>query len=64
MKNTISYPNDRVTAEEQQAQYLKWELPFRQLLNEIYWDNYAEDLMENDPEAYAREYWYFIRIYD
>ena len=43
---------------------LKWEAPFRDLLNQIYWAGYAEQLLEKDPEGYNREYFYFIRTYD
>lgn len=42
----------------------KWELPFRDLLDEIYWQGYSKKLIENDPEEYQREYWYFIKMYD
>lgn len=55
---------EEITAEEQQAQYQKWEIPFQELLDEIYWPGYTIDLLENNPSAYEREYWYFIRIYD
>jgi len=42
----------------------KWELPFRDLLDEIWWPGYADELLRDNPDEYAREYWYFIRIYD
>ena len=55
---------EEIAAEEQQAQYQKWEIPFQELLDEIYWSGYSEALLETNPEAYAREYWYFIRLYE
>ena len=42
----------------------KWEIPFRDLLDEIYWPGYAERLASENPEAYQMEYDYFIQLYD
>jgi len=42
----------------------KWEGPFRDLLDEIYWSGYAETLAEENPEAYSLEYFYFMELYD
>ncbi len=42
----------------------KWEQPFRELLSEIYWPGYAENLARENPTAYQREYYYFISLYD
>jgi|FLOH01.1.fsa_nt_gi hypothetical protein len=41
----------------------KWEEPFRDLLNQIWWPGYATDLMQNNPDEYAREYFYFMALY-
>ena len=43
---------------------LKWEASFRDLLGDIFWPEYAQWLLENDPDAYQREYFYFISLYD
>ena len=51
--------------EQQQADLLqKWELPFRDLLDEIYFPGYAEQILEENPEYYQSEYEAFIRLYD
>lgn len=42
----------------------KWEEPFKDLLDEIYWSGYAETLAEENPEAYSLEYYYFMALYD
>jgi len=42
----------------------KWEEPFQDLLDEIYYPGYSTQLMEEDPENYQREYFYFITLYD
>ncbi len=41
----------------------KWLQPFHQLMNEIYYPGYIETLEKEDPEAYSREYWYFVALY-
>lgn len=43
---------------------MKWEVPFRELLDQIYWSGYAEQLIEENPDAYQSEYFYFISLYD
>lgn len=42
----------------------KWESPFRDLLDDIYWPGYSKQLIEDDPEKYQREYFYFMQLYD
>ncbi len=42
----------------------KWEQPFRELMDEIYYPGYAQQLIIDDPEDYQREYFYFIQLYD
>ena len=42
----------------------KWEIPFRDLLDQIYWPGYADQLIEENPDAYHTEYFYFISLYD
>lgn len=42
----------------------KWEEAFRDLLDEIFFPGYSQRLFEEKPEAYQREYYYFIRIFD
>lgn len=41
----------------------KWELPFRELMDQIYYTGFSEQLLIENPEDYHREYWYFIQIY-
>ncbi len=41
----------------------KWLEPFRQLMDQIYYPGYIENLEKDDPKAYNREYWYFIAQY-
>ncbi len=60
-----STPNPIDANEQQQAELLqKWELPFRDLLDEIYYPGYAEQIIQDDPEAYQSEYEAFMRLYD
>jgi hypothetical protein len=60
-----SKPNAIHANEQQQSDQLqKWELPFRDLLNQIWWPGYAEQIIQEDPEAYRSEYEAFIRLYD
>lgn len=42
----------------------KWEQPFRELMDQIYFSGYSDQLLSEDPDTYHREYWYFIKIYD
>ena len=42
----------------------KWEGAFRKLLDEIFYPGYWRKLLEEDPEAYQREYWYFVVLFD
>ena len=57
-QNEIPYPG--IT----QNQSLKWQEPFNDLLDEIYFNGYAADLILNDPQEYSREYFYFMALYD
>jgi hypothetical protein len=60
-----SKPNAIHANEQQQSDQLqKWELPFRDLLDEIYYPGYAAMIIVEDPEEYHRQYWYFIKMYD
>ncbi len=43
---------------------LKWENAFQDLLNEIYFEGYAQQLLVENPTAYQSEYYYFISLYD
>ena len=43
---------------------MKWEIPFRDLLDQIYWPGYSQQLLEENLEAYQLEYYYFISLYD
>jgi len=36
---------------------------FHQLLTEIYYEGYPEQLLRENPEAYSREYFYFRLLY-
>lgn len=42
----------------------KWEQPFKDLLDEIFWSGYSEQLIKDDPRSYQREYFYFMQLYD
>ena len=55
--NAIEEITAQVTAQ-------KWEEPFRELLDEIYWLGYAETLAEESTEIYCREYFYFMAMYE
>lgn len=58
-------PNPIDAYEQQQAELLqKWELPFRDLLDEIYYPGYAEMIIVEDPAYYQSEYEAFMRLYD
>ena len=41
----------------------KWEQPFQQMMDEIYWSGYAEKLAAENPTAYQTEYFYFLAMY-
>lgn len=43
---------------------LKWESAFRDLQDQIFWPGYSLQLLEENPEDYQREYFYFISLYD
>ncbi len=58
--NTMITTDSNIAADTHQ----KWEQPFRDLLDEIWWPGYADDLLQNNPQEYSREYWYFIQLYD
>ena len=42
----------------------KWEVPFRELLDQIYWVGYSEQLAKENLQAYQTQYFYFISLYD
>jgi len=42
----------------------KWEQPFRELMDQIYYPGYAQQLIRENPMEYARQYFYFIKLYD
>ena len=60
MKTLTELPNPLSKVEPEQ----KWVEPFADLLDEIYFPGYAKSLAEENPEAYNREYWYFMALYD
>ena len=41
----------------------RWQEPFDELLDEIYWKNYSVELMEESPEVYQSEFCNFISLY-
>ena len=43
---------------------MKWERSFRDLMDEIYFPGYSEQLLNERPEDYKSEYYAFIRLYD
>ena len=59
------YTTDTITESSTQMEVLqKWEQPFRDLMDEIYWPGYTQQLISDDPEAYNREYFYFMQLYN
>ena len=65
MNHYHSNPNAIHANEQQQADLLqKWEAPFRDLLDEIYYPGYAEQIIQNDPAYYTSEYLAFMALYD
>ncbi len=65
MNHYHSNPNQTDAYEQQQAELLqKWELPFRDLLDEIWWPGYSEQILQENPEYYQSEYEAFMRLYD
>jgi hypothetical protein len=42
----------------------RWQEPFDDLLDEIYWKGYSHHLVEESPETYQREFFHFIAQYD
>ena len=49
---------------EKEEKLMKWEQSFRDLLDEIYYEGYAEFLLKEDPDAYRLEYDAFMALYD
>ena len=45
-------------------QSMKWEEAYKQLLDEIYYPGFAQQLIKEDPAHYQREYKAFIDLYD
>ena len=43
---------------------MKWRDAFEDLLDEIYFQGYSQQLFEEDNKAYQKEYFYFISLYD
>ena len=43
---------------------MKWEHSFRELLDEVWWPGYSQQLLEENLEAYQLEYYYFVALYD
>lgn len=43
---------------------MKWEQAFRDLLDEIHFKGYSQQIIVEKPEEYQREYFYFISLYD
>ncbi|MFK5857225.1 MAG: hypothetical protein QM503_13930 [Bacteroidota bacterium] len=66
LAGTMYINNDKecVDISVQNDQPLMWQQPFNDLLDEIYYPGYADKLMDEDPESYSREYWYFMQLYD
>jgi len=57
--------NDKNPSPDQQLDLSqKWEAAFRELLDQIYWVGYSEQLAKENLEAYQTEYFYFISLYD
>ena len=42
----------------------KWEGAFRDLQDQIWWPGFSEQLIEDDPARYQKEYEYFMLAYD
>lgn len=58
-QDSVYYPD--ISTDDQP---LKWQEPFNDLLDEIYFPGFAKQLVEERPEEYAREYFYFMQLYD
>ena len=43
---------------------MKWEQAFRDILDDVWWPGYSQQLFEENPEGYQKEYFYFIALYD
>ncbi len=54
--NTDIEPNQHLELSQ------KWEVPFRELLDQIYWSGYSQQLFDEYPKAYQKEYFYFIAL--
>ena len=59
MNNKVSNPKP-----DPLESLMKWEEAFQELLDQIYWKGYSQQLVRENPEAYKREYFYFRAIYD
>ena len=59
----MSYVDNPLNDENQVDTTQKWDEPFADLLNEIYYLGYAKNLAKESPEEYSREFWYFVEIY-
>ena len=49
---------------ESEDQQQKWEKPFQELLDEIYWTGYTDQMLEDRPQHYQDEFKSFISMYD
>ncbi len=54
---------ESVISEEPNEICQKWEEPFQQLMDEIYWPGYSQHLLEINSNEYAREFFYFRVLY-
>jgi hypothetical protein len=50
--------------QEMQTYPRKWEDAFCDLMDEIYFKGYSAQLLQEKPDAYELEYFYFITLYD
>lgn len=60
----MSYTDNPLNDENQVDTTQKWDEPFRELLDDIFYPGYADNLAEENPVAYNTEYYYFLAVYD
>ena len=42
---------------------MNWEEPFKEYMDEIFWDGFTEEIYENDFERFQYEFNEFLSIY-
>ena len=60
----MSNNEQNVNQDQLHESSLKWEIPFCELLDQIWGPGFSQKLREENLEAYQLEYYYFISLYD